>query len=313
MRIAVLDLGSNSFTALVVEIGADGSIVQVSRERQSVQLGARTAGNGTIDQEGWRRAMVTMAGLVGQARMSGARRVLAVATGALREAENGAELLQAAGRELDFETVQLSPAQAARLAYLGVRADAPAWFGRVAVVDVGGGSIDIAVGDGPEPLFTCSLPLGIQRLRLALEGASAEEVTVSVRDALAGIAKQVRDLEPEQVVFASGTARAVYKLVKKRRSVGVGDGWMDRAALHRVAGWARKASSASLAEAGVKEDRRSTIAVSATVVDVLTELFDACELWVSKRGLREGVVIDDLRSKVSVPRSSSVGERSAEL
>jgi len=295
MRVAVLDLGSNSFTLLVAEVFSDGTLVQLARERESVQLGARIAEHGHIDQEGWRRAMVAMAGLVGQARMSGATRILVLATGALRDAENGAALLRAAGRELEVETAILSPEVAARLAFLGVRAELPALFGRLAVVDVGGGSIEIAVGETDASLFTCSLPLGIQRVRAAMATEGRDEVLASLRSALAPAARAVRGFQPQRVVFASGTARAVYRLVRRRRSVGVGEGWMDRAALHRVAQWASAASIPALEEAGVRDDRLRTIPISAAVLDLMAEMFDASELWVSRCGLREGAILDEMR------------------
>ena len=314
MRVAVLDLGSNSFTLLVAEVFADGTLVQLTRERESVQLGARISDSGHIDQDGWRRAMVAMAGLVGQARMSGATRVLAVATGAIRDASNGAALLRAAGRELEVETAILSPDLSAKLAYLGVRSELPALFGRLAVIDVGGGSIEVAVGENDASLFNCSLPLGIQHLRAAMKEDSADVVMDSVRAALAPAARAVRGFQPQRFVFASGTARAVYKLVKRRRSVGAGDGWMDRAALHRVAGWAAQASSSSLEEAGVKADRLATVAISARVLDLMAEMFDATELWISKRGLREGVLLDELRqSPVLSPDEHTGHEATAEL
>jgi exopolyphosphatase/pppGpp-phosphohydrolase len=84
-------------------------------------------------------------------------------------------------------------------------------------------------------------------------------------------------------------------LVRKRSTVGVGYNYMDRAALKRVAEWAPTASPAALIEAGVREDRLATIGIATEIVELIADMLDVSELWLSKLGLREGVLFEQFR------------------
>jgi len=163
------------------------------------------------------------------------------------------------------------------------------------VVDIGGGSIEVAVGENDASLFDCSLPLGVRRLAAMLEKEPLPGVLEVVRSALAPAARAIRGFAPQRVVFASGTARAVHKLVRKRCDVGAGHSWMDRAALQRTARWAESAKPAALEEAGVRADRLPTIALSSFLVEQVADILDVPELWLSRRGLREGVILEEVR------------------
>src|SRR6185503_18770599 len=145
MKLAVLDLGSNSFH-LAVFASSDRAVLAPRRElRSAVQIGASLR-DGHIDGAGFARGLMAVQTLVAELRRSEPScPVVAVATSALREAVNGRAFCDEVERRHGIEVEVLSGRDEARLAFFGARLFAgPA--GRLAVVDLGGGSLEVASG-----------------------------------------------------------------------------------------------------------------------------------------------------------------------
>jgi exopolyphosphatase/guanosine-5'-triphosphate,3'-diphosphate pyrophosphatase len=294
MRVGVLDLGSNSFHLLVAERDADGELVKIDAAKEMVRLGAGTLRTGRIDEAARLRALDALGRLAARARAAGAR-LVAVATSAVREAENRDELIAAARRVHGVEIEVLSGVEEARLIYLGARG---ALVGRVAVVDIGGGSIELAVGDDARCVVARSLPLGVLRLREALVPSdgyvserTAELVRAAVREGATGAATEVRALAPRVVVLTSGTARTVLALANDLGPAHGVSQELRRAAVRRLIAIFSKLRPAELPSLGVEEGRSDTIAVGAVVIDTLLDLLDVGTAVVSDRALREGVAL----------------------
>jgi exopolyphosphatase/guanosine-5'-triphosphate,3'-diphosphate pyrophosphatase len=303
VRFAVLDLGSNSFHLLVADATPRGPIVRVSRKKEMVRLGAAVGPKGHIDDATMCRALDSVRGLMG---VAGRRDVFrGVATAAVREAANGAELCAAVARIAGGPVDILDGPEEARLAYLGARSELPASAGRIAVVDVGGGSVEIAVGEGDAVHFTASLPLGVLRLR-----DLGDRLPDRVRKIAGQAARKVRSLEPDRVVFCSGTARALARLegVPVPWSEGEdGDtkSWnpetdaptlplVTREDLRRLGEQLARADESRLLEMGVPSGRLDTIRPGAALVAELLDLLDVTSAIVSRRSLREGVIVRTL-------------------
>ncbi len=305
MRFAVLDLGSNSFHLLVADAGPGGSIVRVSREKEMVRLGAAVAPHGRIDDASMCRALDAVRGLLGRAGRRDMFR--GVATSAVRDAANGRDFTDAVAVIAGGPVEILTGNEEARLAYLGARSELPAGVGRVAVVDVGGGSVEIAVGDGGACLYTASLPLGVLRLR-----ELGERLGDHVRRVAATAARKVRALRPDRVVFCSGTARALARLGSEGGYMPWADGengdagsWdaevetvalpiLTREGLRRLGAMLGRADEAGLKKLGVPAGRLDTIGPGAALVTELLDLCDATQALVSRRSLREGVIVREL-------------------
>jgi exopolyphosphatase / guanosine-5'-triphosphate,3'-diphosphate pyrophosphatase len=293
VRLGVLDLGSNSFHLLVAEV-AGGEVRRIASDKRMVRLAEGTLATGEIAGEAWERGMAAVGELV--ASVGGGVPVIGIATSAIREAANGAAFVETARRRWPIDLRIVSGAEEARLAFLGVTGgvgEEP-----VCVVDLGGGSAQIAVGSpGSAPRFRTSLPLGVLRLRDRFLDAEAR-MTDRGRVAIAAevtrwagpVAAEVRAIGPRAVHIVSGTARQL-GLVALRF------GWSDGVTLSArvlarlsslLGGW----GADEIAALGVEAGRSDTVATGALVLSTLTELFEVPGVTLAQRGVREGAALD---------------------
>lgn len=308
MRAAVLDLGSNSFHLLVADV--EGSTVHpVRRQREMLHLGRAIAQHGTIPVDLGVRAVATVERLAELARRSGAEALVAVGTEALRTAASGtrpddlvARLADAAGTALEL----LDGEEEARLAYLGARAGVDVVEEPTLVLDLGGGSLELAVGSGERILWATSLPLGASRLSAMVEGDGATEGRASAADVerlrahvaatLAPAAEVVRAHAPAASVAVGGTVRALARLLAVREGR-----WLPATvnqaplALTELADAAADLLAVGTDERselpGVKARRADHLHVAALVLDETLRRLDGPGVRVSDWGLREGVLL----------------------
>ncbi len=149
MRRACIDIGSNTTRLLVAE-GRGGTLAEVHQEKAFSRIGRELRDARTISPEKIAEVAEEVRTQIVRARALGAEEVHAVATAAIRRASNGAELVEAIRARCDLEVRVLSGEDEARLAFLGASAmldHDPA--GAVGVVDVGGGSSELVVGQAP--------------------------------------------------------------------------------------------------------------------------------------------------------------------
>jgi exopolyphosphatase / guanosine-5'-triphosphate,3'-diphosphate pyrophosphatase len=303
MRCSVLDLGSNSFHVLVADL--DGStLVPVDREREMLHLGRVVAQHGGVPEPEIARAEATVAHLTALARRSGSLEHLAVATSALRDADNGIEVLTRLSDAAGTPVRTLSGEEEARLAYLGVRAAvAVAAEGEpVLVVDLGGGSLELAVGTGAEVAWSTSTPLGVSRLSSVVADDPARRrdlkaLLARVDDALSDVDTVVRDLRPRTAIAVGGTVRALARVVAAEDAV-----WLPTTLnqLHLpVAELARMRDEltamdleARLAVPGMKERRADHLHIAAVVLCRTLERLGVEQAVISDWGLREGLLLD---------------------
>jgi exopolyphosphatase/guanosine-5'-triphosphate,3'-diphosphate pyrophosphatase len=302
MRVAVHDLGSNSFHLLVAEADpVTRALEPVECVKNMVRLGSGTLESGFIDATSWTRGLAALDELASHAHRQRPDVVRAVATSALREARNGAAFAQEAGRRLGTTVEIVDGRREAELIYLGA-SSAGIPDGVMTVIDVGGGSVELAVGALGECTGAFSLPLGVLRLREALlptGGALSEPVARAVADRVrslaAGAAQAVRS---PHVVLTSGTARALASLIARLDGLPTPAGVITCAQLARAANHITRLDRKALAELGVEDARTDTIAVGAVVVLTLLELVGADSARVVDRALREGVVVRETRVRV---------------
>jgi exopolyphosphatase/guanosine-5'-triphosphate,3'-diphosphate pyrophosphatase len=165
-------------------------------------------------------------------------------------------------------------------------------------VDVGGGSVELAVGARGRCTDAYSLPLGVLRLREALvpaDGRVSETVASAIAERVRGLATEAalmvkRSAPP--IVLTSGTARALASLMPRLGTDGPNDPKiLTRASLERASARLAELDRGGLIALGVDPARADTVAVGAVVVRVLLELLGAGEARVGDRALREGVAV----------------------
>ena len=217
-HLAAVDLGSNSFRLVISRSGA-GELELIDRLREGVRLAASLDSDGVLSQEGQDRAIFALSRFGQRLKGLSADRVRAVGTNTLRKARNGSGFLEKAEQALGYPIEVVSGREEARLIYSGVSQSVSPTEGRRLVVDIGGGSTEIVVGEGDHPLHTESLFMGCvgwsldyfedgridrRRFRKALMAANLE---------MQPVVKRFRRLGWNECYGSSGTIKAIETLL----------------------------------------------------------------------------------------------------
>jgi len=310
MDVAVLHLGANSFQLLHARVTSQWRVRRLSSAREIVRFGGRNTATGVIDDASWSNGLDAVRRLRDSALHLGANRLVAVATGAIRDAVNGAVFCAAVRRLHSVDVEVLSSTQQTALAYRGARSDVTCADDEpVAVLDVGAGYIYAAVGTGREVLFSTSLPLGVERLHNAfavgrLDEDGAEAMASVVRMSAQPLVAAVRKLRPTRMLFASGTARAVHRLAGEEPDSPL-PRELCRHDLVSAATWAREASDRDLLERGVQPSRLSTAPIAVGIMETLLDALGHDTITVVKSGMREGVALREARTAAALGDSDS--------
>jgi exopolyphosphatase/guanosine-5'-triphosphate,3'-diphosphate pyrophosphatase len=164
VRLAVLDVGSNTVHLVVVDGQPDGTFAPVARERETLRLAEAALATMLLPDEAIERLTATVARMRDRADELRAEALVGFATSAIREARNGVEALGRVREATGVAVAVLPGAQEARLTYLAARHWTAFSARRLLVVDIGGGSLEVAAGERDRPQIAESLPLGATRL-----------------------------------------------------------------------------------------------------------------------------------------------------
>lgn len=306
MRIAALDLGSNSFHLLVVETRPDGSFTPLVREKEMLRLGDVVALNGVLTEDALEAAVEVVRRFRAIAETNGADEMLAYGTAALREAANGAAAVERLEAETGIRVKVISGIREAQLIFEAVRSSVLIDPGPALCADLGGGSLELSVGDQAGLLYATSLHLGVGRLTAELvrsdppTGKDRGRLRQRVEEELAVVLPEIVDENPRQLIGSSGTLLAIV-----RASVAVRDGAVPPV-LNQLSVSAKEVSdfadmvyslpSADRARLpGIDARRAELLPAGVTVAEVLMEETGFVELTASEWALREGMVLSAIR------------------
>jgi exopolyphosphatase/guanosine-5'-triphosphate,3'-diphosphate pyrophosphatase len=292
VNVAALDLGSNSFHLLVARVGALGRIEKLGSAKRTPRLGESVAATGLIPPEAFRTALDALGELAAEARRYPIDRMVTVGTSALRDADNGDDFVRAARARHGVHVELLSGTDEGRLVYEGARSRLEGVPRRAAVLDLGGGSLEVALGEGPGATLVESLPLGFLRVAHTLDARGSVDaglrarVFEHVRTLGESLDERLRATPPEAWIFSGGMARAAANLA------GIKPGEpMSRATLERLAEHSAHLQPNQLVGLGVAPERARTFALGITLLTAVTDLFRIPALRVSPGGIREGLVL----------------------
>jgi exopolyphosphatase/guanosine-5'-triphosphate,3'-diphosphate pyrophosphatase len=302
MRLAALDLGSNSFHLIVVETRPDGTFVPLVREKQVLGLGDVVAREGEIGEEKAIEASDAAHRLVSLARTEGAEEVVAVATAAIREARDGTDLVERLEAENGLEIEVLSGVGEARLIFEAIRRSVVLEPAPALAADLGGGSLELTIGDQAGPSFATSLRLGVGRLTAELvrsdppSNADLARLRDRVRQELTSVVEAIERFSPRLLVGSSGTLLSLARLAAQVR-----DGVLPEA-VNQLFVEARHCAtvhdlvlelpcSERVRLAGLDQRRAEIAPAGVVVLAGLFELTGLEGLTVSDWALREGVVL----------------------
>jgi exopolyphosphatase / guanosine-5'-triphosphate,3'-diphosphate pyrophosphatase len=223
MRVAAIDLGSNSFHMLVVEVLGPTTFETVLAEKMMIQVGKRALVSGRLDPETMERGLQCLDEFRRMALARRVERTIAVATSAIREAKNGEEFLRRAGARSGVSVRLISGREEARLIHLAVSRHVDLNKSRALIVDLGGGSVELTVGDANKIYYSSSQKLGF--LRLHGRFVSGDPVTKREEKLLAAFMKhslatplsQIRKQHVDRVIATSGSATTLLRVAQQRR------------------------------------------------------------------------------------------------
>lgn len=283
-----MDLGSNTFHVLSADV-RDGAVIPLADAKVAVRMGERAFLEGAIPKDAFARGLAAIDQLL--APLDG-RRPISVATGVFREASNANAFLAEVRRRFDLYVRVISGFEEAELTYRAVCAEVVDPDVRIAVFDLGGGSLECIFGENGCVELARSLPLGALRLAARLgAGDIGGSVDALVMAHASQILDEIRDREPEVVVLSSGTART---LLRVARAMGRTEPVVNCLGARTVAALASRlmmASDIDLASLGVPASRFDTIGVGAVVFSTIVRELGVPYVRVARGALREGLAL----------------------
>ena len=304
MRLGVLDVGSNTVHLLVVDAHHGAAPIPAHSHKTEMRLAEHIVDGERISRTGIDTLVSFVQSAQDVAEDFGVTEMMAFATSAIREAANGEDVLREVRERTGLELVVLSGDDEARLTFLAVRR----WYGwssgRLLVLDIGGGSLEIAVGADEVPDVAVSVPLGAGRLSRAFltrDPARPEDLKAMRKHARATIAdvagRIARAGDPRHVVATSKTFRSLARIAGAAPS---NDGPFVRRTLERddLRLWVPKLGSMTARERaalpGVSAGRAPQLLAGAVVAEAAMDLLGVERLQIAPWALREGVILERL-------------------
>lgn len=301
MRLGVLDVGSNTVHLLVVDAHPGARPLPAHSHKADLRLAQLLDPAGAIGPDGVDRLVATVREAMEAAEDKGVEEVLPFATSAVREATNADAVLARVREETGVDLQVLSGEEEAKLTFLAARR----WFGwsagKLLVLDIGGGSLEIAYGMDEEPDCAVSLPLGAGRLTAAWlpkDPPDPSDVKALRRHVRAQIARTVGEFArfgaPDHIVATSKTFKQLARLAGAARSA---DGLYVQRELKRksLEDWVPRLAAMTTRERaelpGVSEGRAGQLLAGALVAEGAMDLFGVESVEICPWALREGVIL----------------------
>ena len=306
--IAAIDLGTNSLHMVVVQINATlPAFTIIEREKETVRLGDRDPKTGDLKPEVMARAIATLQRFQEIARSLKVEQIIAVATSAVREAPNGREFLKKIVHEVNLHVDLISGPEEARRIYLGVLSGMEFHNQPHIIMDIGGGSTELILGDGDEPRFLSSTKVGA--VRLTGEFVTSDPISNSEFNYLQAyirgrMERAVDDLQgnlkPDEKPRMVGTSGTIETLAEIHACETLGEapspltGYeLSFADLQALVNRLRKLSYSERLEIKGMSDRRSEIIIAgALILQETMSMLGMESLTICSRALREGAIVD---------------------
>lgn len=301
MRLGVLDVGSNSVKLQVVDGRSGAPPLKTSAFKDTIRLAECTDGDGAITDDGSARLVDATKRAVAVADAQGVTELIGFATAAIRDARNGSELCALLDHAAGVPLRALTGDDEARFTFLAARR----WFGWSAgpllVLDIGGGSLEVACGRDEEPDVAVSLPLGAGRLTrdyLSEHPAPAADVgrvRHEARRRIADVAERLRWERRSQLEV--GTSKTFEQLARLAGAPAARKGPFARRSLERgdlkrlTQRLARMTEAERTTLRGVSRSRARQILAGAIVAYEAMRAFDVDEIRICPWALREGILL----------------------
>jgi exopolyphosphatase / guanosine-5'-triphosphate,3'-diphosphate pyrophosphatase len=310
MKIAAIDVGSNSIKVVVVDAAASDSFAVLAREKDSVRLGHETLRQGRLPPEAVARAVECIKRFRAIAEARGAERIFGVATASVREAKNAPQFIREIERKAGVELEVLSPIEEARLIGLAVAQGSGYATASVLNIDIGGGSTEISMlREGvPEQLYSMKLgAVGLTERFLMTDPPKNKEIKALKAEVQAAFERPARELKGARFQHATGTSGTVLAIANALRLRALSQGRQaegaqpagDEIKIGKLMNFNSRMLEMNYAERrtmpGISNQRSEIIIAGGHILEGAMQALKIESLRTCSWALREGVIIDRLR------------------
>lgn len=328
-RIAALDLGTNSFHVVLVDIYPDGSFRTVDKLKEMVILAEKGMGN-RLSEAAIERGLSALKKIKILCDNQGVERILAYATSAIREAENGGEFIQRMIDEVGIKALAISGQMEAKLIGHAVRHSVSIGKEPVLMVDIGGGSVEFIVANNEDFFYSVSKKIGVARMAARFvdhDPITKEEIKKlkqHFEKELKDVAGVLKEYPVKTIIGSSGTMENIAAMIADRNSLTasmtLNELQFSEKEFKKFNKYFLKLDhSQRLKEDELEEKRVDIIAPGMVLLDYLVKAFDIEQVKISESALREGMVLHfikneknnldlELKAAFSDPRRRSVFE-----
>ena len=303
MRIAAIDIGTNSVHMIVVQVRPDLSFEVIDREKEMVRLGAGGLDGKALTPEAMHAALQVLSKFRRLAESHKVDEILAVATSATREAENGGEFLQAINEQTGIRARVISGTEEARLIHMAAVYGVSVPNDAVVLIDIGGGSVEVTLGTGPSIDLGQSFKLGVIRLTERfvesdpLEPRDERRLVRHIDNQIGAYLQQISQHGFDRVIGTSGTILSLGAVAAAAEGGAPAGSLRNRRFSAKAIRHVRKEVVAldlekRLRIPGLEPRRADLVVAGAVLLDELLRRLGAAEITLCDLSLREGVILD---------------------
>ncbi|NET02777.1 MAG: Ppx/GppA family phosphatase [Sphaerospermopsis sp. SIO1G2] len=306
--IAAIDIGTNSLHMVVVKIEPTlPSFTMIAKEKETVRLGDRNLETGELKPEVVKKAIACLGRFQGLAKSLEAESIIAVATSAVRESPNGKSFIHTVETELGLNVDLISGQEEARRIYLGVLSGMEFNHQPHVIVDIGGGSTELILGDSQEPRSLTSTKVGAVRLTsefITSDPVSDQEFQYLKAYARGMLERSIEDVfshlqenEIPQLVGTSGTIETI-AIIHAKEKMGIVPSTLNgyQFSFQDLRTWVTRLRRMNNVEraavSGMPEKRSEVILAGAIILQEVMSLLNVESIVLCERSLREGVIVD---------------------
>ena len=289
MRVAIIDLGTNSVRLFVYELMNSGQFRELYHKKIMVRLGDNLFATGFLDQEAVQRTLIAFKELAASIAKFKVEQVQAVGTSAMREAKDSSDIIKSIFDQTGIKLSVISGDREAALIANGILANSKLPSGPVALVDIGGGSTEVTLTDNGEILSSVSLPIGAARGQQMFLKTVPPQVGGE-----SALREKVNDLliprvghRAELVIGSSGSIRAIGELYQRRKSRHT----FPRSFLKQMIAELMPLKRDQIAKIkGIKEKRADLILSAIVVLDQVCECLGSRRVRPTNYALKDGIL-----------------------
>jgi exopolyphosphatase/guanosine-5'-triphosphate,3'-diphosphate pyrophosphatase len=326
MKLAAIDIGTNSIHMIIVDVIGQRNFQVIAREKEMVKLGAGVFASNRLSDRAFAAGLATISRYVHLAEQTGVDEVITAATSAIREAQNGEAFMQAVSRQAGLTPRIISGKEEARLIFLAVRNSIALEDDTALVLDIGGGSTEAALGNRQAVRLGESMQLGVQRLLDMFEdkGAVGDEgrsvLEAHIRFVAQQTMEQAKALGFDRVIGTSGTIRA---LGEAAHLMAGGDSLQSvnaevvplEAIAHLTKDLLQKSMGDRAKIEAISEKRADAIHLGGVLLVELLQMAQVKEITLCDASLREGMILGYLEryplETVNFPTQANLRYRKA--